>query len=497
LLGTDAAGTGIAVDSSSETIVIGTTRSANFPTTPGAFQSNYPGSNPQPLVGFATKFNSLGTGLLFSTFMGLSDGGWPNAVALDSSSDVFISGGTSTGINYNQQSCAPQLCGFVAELDTSGSNLDFSDIFPFATLFGIATDSAGDAHVVGTRGGPLLINFDSAGNPSFQMLSLGGNPTRIAIGQSDNIFLSGVTTSAELAITPGAYQSTYGGAGDAFVSVLNPNGFYNLYTTYLGGSGLDSARGVAVDSAENAYVTGTTQSTDFPVTAGVFEEQHPDGSNGLAFVARIVPVLLSPTSTATATATQSITPVQTPFVPPTPSATRTPLPTHSGGGTPIATMTSTAIVTPIPTSEGGGTPTLTATATMTATATPTFTPTPTATPGGPVKIGPPGVGFGRVWVGRRSGLKAVGLVNPRSNKGPATITGIALRSQINQSAPTGFAIQTGRSTCAAGSSIALGKGCRVFMTFTPLIKGNVIDGLVITGNFSNSGHPVALIGTGR
>jgi hypothetical protein len=495
LLGIDAAGAAIAVDSAGEASVVGTTRSANFPTTSGAFQSNYPGSIPNPLVGFVTKLNSIGTGLVFSTFMGLSDGGWPNAVALDSSSNTFISGGTYTGLNFNTQSCAPLLCGFVVELDTSGSVLDFSDVFPFATLYGIAIDSADDAHVVGTRGGPLLINLDSAGNPTFAMLSLGGNPTRIAIGPADNIFLSGVTSSLALAVTPGAYQSTYGGGGDAFVSVLNSTGFYNLYTTYLGGSGLDTAQGVAVDSAENAYVTGTTQSNDFPITEGVFEGENPGGGNGLAFIARIVPVLQSPTATVTITATAVATPVPTVFIPPTPSATRTPLPTHSNGATPIAT--STIIMTPIPTSQGGGTATPTVVATPTETATSTITATPTPTPGGSVRIGPPGINFRKVRLGKSSGLRTVALVNPHTNKGPATITAIALQSQISAQAPTGFAVQISRSTCAGGGSIALGKGCKIFVTFAPVGDGTVIDSLVITGNFSNSGQPVALIGTGK
>lgn len=176
LLGTDSAGAGIAVDSIGEGVLVGTTRSADFPVTSGSFQSLYPGNNTNPLVGFVTKLNFEGSGLIFSSFMGLSDGGWPNAVALDSSADVYISGGTSTGVNYNTQSCAPDLCGFVVELESSGAALNFSDIIPFATLLGIATDSAGNAHVIATRGGALLINLDSAGNPSFMMLSLGGTP---------------------------------------------------------------------------------------------------------------------------------------------------------------------------------------------------------------------------------------------------------------------------------------------------------------------------------
>ncbi len=491
LLGTNSAGAGIAVDSAGEAFVVGTTNSANFPTTPGVFQSEYPGSISAPLVGFVTKFSSDGTGLVFSSFMGLSDGGWPNAVALDSSNDVFISGGTSTGVNFNTQTCAPFLCGFAVELDRSGSTLDFSDNFPFATLFAIATDTAGNAHIVGTRGGPLLINLDSAGNPTFVMLNLNGDPTRIAIGQSGNIFLGGVTNSTSLAVTPGAYQLTYGGAGDAFLSVLDPSGIFNLYTTYLGGSGLDTARGVAVDSAENAYLTGTTQSNDFPVTAGVFEGQHPNGANGLAFVARIVPVLQSPTPTMTATQTPIPTAVATTNFPPTPHATRTPLPTRSSGATPI--QTSIEVGTPTPTTTA--TATLTATPTSTATATATATPTPS--PVGSVTITPPGLNFRTIRIGKSSGRRYVTLANPRKNKGAVTIAGVALQSQISSFPPTGFAIQTSKTTCVAGASIALKKSCKVFLTFTPLKSGTALDSLVITGNFNNSGNPVALVGVGK
>jgi hypothetical protein len=496
-LGTNSAGAQIAVDSASQAVVVGTTRSASFPTTPGAFQSSYPGSNGAPMVGFVTKFNGQGTGLVFSSFMGLSDGGWPNAVALDSSSNVFISGGTSTGVNFNTQSCAPFLCGFVVELDSSGSSLDFSANFPFATLYGIAIDGAGNAHVVGLRGGPLLINLDSGGNPTFVMLTFNGNPTRIAIGQSGNIFLSGVTTSTALTVTPGAYQSTYGGAGDAFVSVLDPSGVFNLYTTYLGGSGLDSAQGLALDSTENAYVTGTTQSMDFPVTSGVFEGQYPGGTNGLAFVARMVPVLQSPTPTMTITPTLIPTPIQTSLVPPTPSATRTPLPTRSTNATPI--QTSVEVGTPTPSMTATAIGTLTATPTATSTATRTVTPTPTPTPLETVKIAPPGITFAKIKLGKSSGNRTVTITNPRTktNKGTVMITGVTFQSEISRLPAVGFAIQTKKTTCVSGVSVAAGKSCKVVVRFTPLKTGQAIDALVITGTFLESGQPVALVGTGK
>jgi len=493
-LGTDSAGAAIAVDSASEAVVTGTTRSGAFPTTSGAFQMNYPGSSSNPLVGFVTKLNFEGSGLEFSTFMGLSDGGWPFALALDPSSNVYLAGGTSTGVDFNSQGCAPDICGFVVELDSSGSTTPISDIFPFANLVGIATDSNGNAHVVGSRGGPFLINLDAAGNPTFQKLSLGGVPGSIAIGPtSGNIFLSGVITSSSLAVTPGAYQSTYGGSGDGFVSVLDPSGFFNLYTTYLGGSGLDSAVGVAVDPAENAYVSGTTQSPDFPVTPGVFEGTYPTTNHPVAFLARIVPVLQSPTPTMTVAPTQAPTGEPTINNPPTATTARTPLPTHSTNATPLPTM---IIPTPIQTAQGAGTPTQTPFMTATATATSTATPTPTPTPVGTVRIAPHNVAFPKIRVGKESGFRLFVLANPRTNKGPATISQLALQSSLD-AMPTGVLLDDSRSTCHVGTSIALGKTCKVFLRFMPLAPGGIVDSLVLGGNFTNSENPIFISGFGR
>src|SRR5205814_9247046 len=94
-------------------------------------------------------------------------------------------------------------------------------------------------------------------------------------------YVAGETVSSNFPTTAGAFQTTFGGgvfgAGDAFVTKLNPTGSALVYSTYLGGSSSDAGYGIAVDAAGNAYVTGGTGSTDFPTTAGAFKTTTPGG----------------------------------------------------------------------------------------------------------------------------------------------------------------------------------------------------------------------------
>src|SRR5439155_688758 len=88
---------------------------------------------------------------------------------------------------------------------------------------------------------------------------------------SGNAYVTGRTQSTNFPTTAGAFQTTFGGTEDAFVTKLNPTGTGLVYSTYLGGSGVDDGFGIAVDALGNAYVTGFTDSTTFPTTAGAFQ----------------------------------------------------------------------------------------------------------------------------------------------------------------------------------------------------------------------------------
>ena len=90
----------------------------------------------------------------------------------------------------------------------------------------------------------------------------------IALDAAGNAYVTATTASADFPTTASAYQKTFAGVTDTFVTKLNATGSALIYSTLLGGSQHDDPVGIAVDGAGNAYVVGNTASTDYPVTAG-------------------------------------------------------------------------------------------------------------------------------------------------------------------------------------------------------------------------------------
>src|SRR5205085_11127480 len=97
----------------------------------------------------------------------------------------------------------------------------------------------------------------------------------LEVANSGSIYVAGQTFSSDFPVTSGAFQTSCGGGNctrsEGFIAELNANGSALIYSTYLGGSRLDRVNAIALDSAGNVYATGSTQSTDFPVTTGVLQ----------------------------------------------------------------------------------------------------------------------------------------------------------------------------------------------------------------------------------
>jgi hypothetical protein len=153
----------------------------------------------------------------------------------------------------------------------------------------------------------------------------------IALDSNGAAYIVGVTPSYDFPTTPGAFQTSFAGGVDAFMTKLNTTGSALAYSTFLGGGEGDVSYGMAVDTSGMAYLTGSTTSLDFPVTAGAFQPVHGTGTCGPppltylcpdAFVSKVNPIAgsLTPTPSPTAITT-------TPTPPPSTTPTPTPTPT--------------------------------------------------------------------------------------------------------------------------------------------------------------------------
>lgn len=316
----------IAVDSSNHAVVAGETCSPDFPVTPG----NKPVI---PCSVFITKFDFTASRLIFSTSIG--NGTIFSAsvfgLALDPSNNVYVSGTTSFPGDFPTTPGAFQRVttgnddAFAVKLNASGSALIYSTLLGGSGLdigSGLAVDSAGNAYVTGRttsadfpttpgafqrqcipstppgfcESSPAFVTkLNANGTRALYSTVLGGSgsesDTKIAVDSSGNAYVSGRTTSKDFPTTAGSAQPVFGGGEtDGFAAKLSPSGSHLIYGTYLGGSSFDTALAIAVDGSGNAFVTGETGSTNFPVK-NAFQPKCAlrDSACGNAFVTKLSP----------------------------------------------------------------------------------------------------------------------------------------------------------------------------------------------------------------
>lgn len=285
----------LAVDAVGSCYVVGRTESLDFPTTVGAFQTDFGRVRDNNYNGFVLKLNAAGNGLAYSTFL---KGDMPmplteskvtqvRAIAVDAQGNAYVTGSTNTtdfpttpGVSQPTIATYPT---------TSGGSFPPTD--PFVTKL----NPTGTALIYSTFLG-------SASNAE--------EGKDIAVDQDGNVYVTGLTTNGLVdvrrprgnlfPITPGAYQTTdtIGSDGSfivnyAFVSKFNASGTSLVFSTILGSIGVSSAFvGIAVDNNRNVYVTGSTRSPSFPTTPSVYQAAIR-GSSPVpqdAFVAKLNPV---------------------------------------------------------------------------------------------------------------------------------------------------------------------------------------------------------------
>lgn len=240
--------TGIKVDANGNIYIAGYTESNDFPTTSGAFDQSYNGVRDI----FICKMNASGSALIYSTLIGGNNQDDAFNMALDSSGNVYFTGRT------------------------------WSTNYP-------TTSGVFDGTFNGSDWNTIVTKVNALGNSLIYSTFLGGESygNDLAIDSYGNAYITGqVPSSAGFPTTSGAYDQSHNGIYDIYVSKLNSSGSTLIYSTFIGGSLTEFGYNIALDSDNNAYITGFTNSTNFPVTSGSVDASYNGGSTD-AFVCKL------------------------------------------------------------------------------------------------------------------------------------------------------------------------------------------------------------------
>jgi uncharacterized repeat protein (TIGR01451 family) len=307
---------GIAADAAGNAYVTGYTGDNNFPVTSGAFQTlcapsyHYGAGCAQTVIatcgpagsslnGFVAKLNPEGTSLVYSTFIGGQGNGLFSSIAVDTAGEAYVAGWTNNENGNDGGVCGGYVPTGFNYPTTSGA-------------YQTVTRDDGDHGIPGEEYWWVFSKLSADGSTLLYSTELYGSQgtssqnyaQAIAINPSDGTaYLAGQTGDPGFPSTPGVAQRALKGEQDAFIARFDPSksGTASLvFGTFLGGSGDDTATGIAVDSSGDAYVAGVTgfdafengsESSDFPTTPGSFQPTCPGTCSGqtTGWVARLSP----------------------------------------------------------------------------------------------------------------------------------------------------------------------------------------------------------------
>lgn len=297
----------IEVDSTGSAYITGLTLSANFPTQNPLQQSKGGGV----FDAFVSKLSPAGNSLIYSTYLGGNDDDQAFSLAINKEGNAFITGSTSSrnfpgtqGMNISGPSD-----GFVTQLNIQGNQIVYSRFLggnDEEECAAIVVDSNNNAYITGDT---FSTNFPTvrsiqpglsgvqdafltklkADGSILYSTYFGGNNNEsgvdLAVDSDSNVYLLGTTNSTNL-LTKLPLQRTLAGGTDSFLVKVDPTGENFMYSTYLGGRADDTATAISLDPLGDVYITGTTFSTDFPVTKPVQDKNK--GMND-AFISVIDP----------------------------------------------------------------------------------------------------------------------------------------------------------------------------------------------------------------
>ncbi len=300
-------GYSIAVDAGGSAYITGYTDSSGFPTTTGAFDETHNGGSSEA---FICKLSADGSTLVYSTFIGGSD--WDNgeSIAVDSDGYAYITGHTMS-INFNTTTGAfdETYNGgfrdvFTCKLSADGSTLNYS------TFIGGSDDDRGYSIAIGIDGSAYITgytessNFNTTngafdetyneGNSDVIVCKLSADGSTlvystfigginddygysIAVGSDGSACITGSTNSGDFPTTPGAFDEVHNDMiepDQGFVSKLSADGSTLIYSTFIGGAdGFNWGSSIAIGTDGSVYITGYTDSEDFPITSGAYDEE--------------------------------------------------------------------------------------------------------------------------------------------------------------------------------------------------------------------------------
>ena len=338
---------GIALDANADIIVAGSTSSTNFPVSSAYQPAVYAnGGGVYGEYGFLTELAAGGSSLVFSTYLGGNSnvpyncGGTPcwgnpetviSGLSLDPQGNAYVAGNTNTynfptttGSYLSGDSTQENaLVGFLSKFNTVG-NLEYSTYFYESSgllthISALAVDASGSAYVTGLAlsDGTFPITSTSICNPSVSAgaCSYGfvtkfntsgsallystflgpdnfATPIAISLDANDDAYVAAVSSSAPFNTVNAIEQYTSG--NDILLAEVDPTASSELWATYFGGSQDDAPAGMTIDSNGNLYLTGTTDSTDFPTTQGAFQTNEGGGVD--AFVTKVSPAVAAAVS---------------------------------------------------------------------------------------------------------------------------------------------------------------------------------------------------------
>ncbi len=284
----------IAISGAGTVYITGSTTSINYPVVTPTIAAQVGGTD-----AFLTKLTAAGNAIEYSTYWGSTGFEEGTAVAVDPADNAYIAGNTSAP-NFPTQTPfqaaqAGAMDGFMTKFSVAGNSIVYSTYLGGAgddRIFDMAVADDAAVFVVGSStsanfpttsasvqpglaGGRdgFLTHFSLAGNALLYSTFIGGSGTDEVFGMvidaPMNAYVTGRTTSTNFPTLTPLQALNGGGANDAFVAKINPPGVAFVYSTYLGGAGDDQGQAIAIDTARNSFITGSTTSPNFPVLAAL------------------------------------------------------------------------------------------------------------------------------------------------------------------------------------------------------------------------------------